>query len=35
VILQISDNTKIKVLRSAIAARAGEGEPPAPTAQTP
>jgi preprotein translocase subunit YajC len=35
VILQISDNTKIKVLRSAIAAKPTEGELPAPTAQTP
>jgi preprotein translocase subunit YajC len=31
VVLQIADNTKIKVLRSAIAALAGEGEPPATT----
>jgi preprotein translocase subunit YajC len=31
VVLQISDNVKIKVLRSAIAGLAGEGEAPAPT----
>jgi len=30
VVLQISDTVKIKVLRSAIAGMAGEGEPPAP-----
>jgi len=32
VVLQIADNVKIKVLRSAIAGKVGEGEPPAPTA---
>ena len=31
VVLQISDTVKIKVLRSAIAGLAGEGEAPAPT----
>jgi preprotein translocase subunit YajC len=31
VVLQIADNVKIKVLRSAIAGKVGEGEPPAPT----
>ncbi len=30
VVLQISDNVKVKVLRSAIASLAAEGEPPAP-----
>jgi preprotein translocase subunit YajC len=34
VVLQISDTVKVKVLRSAIAGLAGDGEPPAP-AQTP
>ena len=34
VVLQIADNVKIKVMRSAIAGLAGEGEPPAP-GQTP
>ncbi|HTO85940.1 MAG TPA: preprotein translocase subunit YajC [Thermoanaerobaculia bacterium] len=29
VVLQIADNVKVKVLRSAIAGKAGEGEPPA------
>jgi preprotein translocase subunit YajC len=31
VVLQIADNVKIKVMRSAIASLAGEGEPPAPS----
>ena len=31
VVLQIADNVKIKLLRSAIAGLASEGEPPAPT----
>jgi preprotein translocase subunit YajC len=31
VVLQIADNVKIKVLRSAIGGLAGEGEPPATT----
>lgn len=31
VVLQIADNVKIKVLRSAVAGLAGEGEPPAST----
>ena len=31
VVLQIADNVKIKIARSAIAGLAGESEPPAPT----